>query len=295
MSSTGTPEASPSPSTRTPRPVMARSNAAWTTALLRFETARLNTFRALRHRDYRLYFFGQLISVTGTWMQTTALTWLAYALTGQSAWAAIIMAAQLLPVFFLATWGGVLADRLPKRWLIFTTQAIYMVLAFVLAGLVFAGTVGPWSLLWVSLGAGLVTALDLPARLAFVTDMAGRDDLMNAVALNSLLFNVARLLGPVLAGVALHFSGPGMCFLANGLSFVAVLWALASMGNDGRSQAGRSLKRRRTLPQLLEGFRYLAPRPGLTCLVLLATLLCLGAWPMLVLLPAFAADTLHQG
>ncbi len=262
--------------------------------LVRFDSARQNTFRALRHRDYRLYFFGQLVSVIGSWMQTTALTWLAYELTSKSTWAAVITAAQLLPVFFLAPWGGILADRLPKRWLIFSTQTVYMVLALLLAGLVFAGVAGPWTLLWISLGSGLVTALDLPARLAFVNDMAGREDLMNAVALNSLLFNVARLLGPVMAGFLLQFSSPGMCFLANGVSFLAVLWALASMDVEGQARSAPGRTRRRTLVQVLEGFRYLAPRPGLICLVLAATVLCLVAWPMTVLLPAFSTDVLGQ-
>src|SRR5439155_3381906 len=143
------------------------------------------SFRSLRHRNYRLYFIGQLISLTGTWMQTTALTWLAYDLTHQSKWPALISAAQMLPTLFLGVWGGLLADRWPKRSLILLTQFLFLVLAVALAILVVAGAVQPWQLLLIALGNGLVQAIDLPARLAFVMDMVGRDDLMNAVALNS--------------------------------------------------------------------------------------------------------------
>jgi len=209
-------------------------------------------FRALRHRNYRLYFIGQLVSVTGSWMQTTAVTWLAYELTHQSKWPALVMAAQMLPTFFLGAWGGALADRLPKRSVIFATQAAFMALALLLAGLVFGGTIDRWQLLVITAAAGLVQAVDLPARLSFVNDMAGRDDLMNAVALNSLLFNVARLLGPALAGLLLPQLGAGACFLVNGLSYLAVLWALSRMdvvgsaphADNGRGAGGGRPARR---------------------------------------------------
>lgn len=154
------------------------------------------TFRALRHRNYRLYFFGQLVSVTGSWMQTTALMWLAFDLRHQSLWPALMAAGQVVPTVLVGIWGGMLADRRPKRALIFQTQAAFMVLALVLAGLALGGCRSPWPYLIVTAAGGLVQAIDLPARLAFVSDMAGRQDLINAVALNSLLFNLARVLGP---------------------------------------------------------------------------------------------------
>ena len=160
----------------------------------------LSTFRSLRHRNYRLYFFGQLISLVGTWMQTTALSWLAFEISGESKWPAFITAAQILPTFLLGPWGGALADRWPKRPLIFWMQTAFLILALVLAWLVLGGAAQPWQLLIVTAATGLVTAIDLPARLSFVMDMVGREDLANAVALNSLLFNSARALGPMLAG-----------------------------------------------------------------------------------------------
>jgi MFS family permease len=246
------------------------------------------TFRSLRHRNYRLYFFGQLISHLGSWIQTTALTWLAFALTQQSKWVAVIAAAQILPAFILGAWGGALADRWPKRTLLLYTQSTFLVLALVLAGLVFGGAVTAWQLLAIAVLNGLVLAVDLPARLAFVMDMVGREDLMNAVALNALLFNVARAAGPALAGWLLYLAGPDTCFLLNGLSFVPLVYGLACMDVAGATPAHRS---RRT-GRLLDGFRYLAGRPELALLVLLAGGMALCGWPFLALLPAFAHHVL---
>src|ERR1700722_17260154 len=159
-------------------------------------TGLAGTFRALRHRNYRLYFVGQLVSLTGSWMQTTALIWLAFAVTGQSRWTGWIMAAQLLPTFLFGAWSGGLADRFSKRGLIFWTQAASLLLALALVELVVLGLADPWSLLAVAVLSGLGQAVDLPARMAFVLEMVTRDDLTNAVALNAMLFNAARLLGP---------------------------------------------------------------------------------------------------
>src|SRR6266849_7124323 len=202
------------------------------------------TFRSLRHRNYRLYFFGQLISLMGTWMQNTALSWLAYEITGQSKWPAFISAAQILPTFLLGPWGGALADRWPKRPLIFWMQAAFLVLALLLAWLVLHGAVQPWQLLLVTAATGLVTAIDLPARLSFVMDMVGRDDLTNAVALNSLLFNSARAFGSLLAGWLMIRFGAGECFLINAVSYLFVLLALSKMDISGMPAARASEIRR---------------------------------------------------
>jgi MFS family permease len=250
---------------------------------------RLRTFRALRHRNYRLYFLGQLVSVTGSWVQTTAMTWLAYELTGESTWPAWIAAAGVLPTFVLGAWGGMIADRLPKRRLIFVTQALMLALALLLAGLVFWGRPRPEALLAVSLAAGLVNALDLPARLAFVVDMVGREDLVNAVALNSLLFNSARVAGPALAGVLLVLDPTaGLCFLINALSFAAVLAALAAMDVPGAPRRAGSGGVR----SLLSGFVYLADRRGLVLLLVLSAALAFLGWPVLSLLPALSDSRL---
>jgi predicted MFS family arabinose efflux permease len=250
---------------------------------------RAGTFRSLRHRNYRLYFFGQIISLTGSWVQTTALMWLAFDLTHESKWPAMVAAAQIFPTFLFGAWGGVLADRWPKRSLIFLTQAAFMAVALGLAGLVLLGVVVPWHLLVIAAAGGLINALDLPARLAFVVDMVGREDLLNAVALNSSLFNRARALGPAVGGLLLAWLGPGACFLVNGLSYVAVLVALARMDTEGSVGAadGRS-----GLRSFLGGFGYLARKPGLAVLFVLVGMMTMFGWPFLALLPGLAQHTL---
>jgi MFS family permease len=248
-------------------------------------------FRALRHRNYRLYFSGQLVSLIGSWVQTTALMWLAYKLTGQSRWPALIAAAQVLPTCLLGAWGGHLADRRARRPLIFATQAALLALAVLLGVLVLYFRVTAWHLLAVSLACGVVNAVDLPARLAFVMEMVGRDDLINAVALNSVLFNVARAVGPALGAWFLDLVGPGPCFLINGLSFVAVLAALALMTLPWRAAPAAHHAERASL---WAGFRYLAGRPALVLLLVLTGALSLFGWPVLSLLPALADQHLHR-
>jgi MFS family permease len=253
----------------------------------------LSTFRSLRHRNYRLYFFGQLVSLVGTWMQNTALSWLAYEITGKSKWPAFITAAQILPTFLLGPWGGALADRWPKRPLIFWMQSAFLVLALLLAWLVLHGAIRPWQLLVVTVATGLVTAIDLPARLSFVMDMVGREDLTNAVALNSLLFNSARAFGSLLAGWLMLQLGAGECFLINAVSYLAVLLALSKMDISGtppprpRAVGASSLGPGHAL---FEGFRYLAARRDLVFLILLAGSTAFWGWPFLALLPALAAQ-----
>jgi predicted MFS family arabinose efflux permease len=247
------------------------------------------TFRSLRHRNYRLYFFGQLVSVTGTWMQMTALTWLAFDLTHKSIWPASISAAQIIPTFALGIWGGSLADYWPKRALIFITQSAFLLLALLLAGLTLSDVVTPWQLLVVAAANGLVQAVDLPARLAFVMDMAGREDLVNAVGLNSLLFNVARAFGPAMAGVLLYWVKPWACFLANALSYLAVLWALASMQivSPPPPQIGKKARQ-----SFVDVFRFLRRHPQLPFLILLAGSTSFFGWPFSNLLPALAHENL---
>jgi MFS family permease len=250
---------------------------------------RPGTFRSLRHRNYRLYFIGQVISLTGTWMQNTALSWLAFHITGLSRWTALIMAAQLVPLLVLGGWGGALADRLPKRNIIFATQSVMLVLALLLAGLVLADRADPWNLLAIALANGIAGAIDLPARLAFVMDMVGRDDLTNAVALNSMMFNAARVAGPALGALAYGALGPAQCFLLNSLSYVAVLIALAMMDVDGRT-ANKPGQRRSSLGA---GVRFLTRHGQLLLLLVLSCAMSLFGWPTLTLLPALVKLQLH--
>jgi MFS family permease len=261
----------------------------------------LDTFRALRHRNYRLYFLGQIVSLTGSWVQTPALIWLAYELSHrQSTWAALVSAAQVVPTVLLGVYGGSLADRWPRRTLIFLTQAAFLVLALILTGMVVGNVATPIWLLVVSLLIGIVNAFDTPARLAFVIDLVGREDLVNAVALNSLVFNVARFAGPALsAGVfgaaawvvpTLGGTAPGLwaasgCFLINGLTFVAVLAALLSMRLPSRPLTAPE---KREASNLRDAFRYLGQRRKLVLLVILAGAMAFFGWPVLSLLPALS-------
>jgi MFS family permease len=244
------------------------------------------TFRALRHRNYRLYFFGQLISLIGTWVQTAALMWLAFKLTGEteSSWSGWIVAAQILPTFFLGGVGGMLADHLPKRGLIIATQSALLVQAVLLAILVMTREVELWQLLAINAFSGLVNALDLPARLTFVMEMVGRGDLPNAVALNSLVFNAARLVGPLVASVLLVL-GPGVCFLINALSYVAVLIALVSMRGVVTTAAVGHAPSPSTHTASVA---YIAGNPGLALLFLLTAVVSVFGWPFQALLPALA-------
>ena len=245
------------------------------------------TFRALRHRNYRLYFCGQLVSLTGSWVQTTALTWLAWDRTDQALWAGLVVAAQVLPMLLLGPWGGALADRLAKRPLIMATQAGLLVQALGLAAVVACGWLNPWYMLLFAALAGVVNALDVPARLAFVVDMVGRDDLHNAVALNSLMFNAARVVGPAVGAMLLFVAGPALCFFLNALSFVAVLAALAVMDVNGDAPPARHAR-----PGLMDGFRFLRRRRDLRRVLVLTAAVGFFAWPILSLLTAVAGRCL---
>jgi MFS family permease len=200
-----------------------------------------------------------------------------------------VTAVQILPTFLLGAWGGGLADRWAKRPLIFVTQSAQLVLAVLLGVLVFWTQVSPWHLLAVAAASGVIIAVDLPARLAFVIDMVGREDLPNAVALNALQFNVARAVGPALGAWVLGWAGPGWCFLLNGLSFVAVLAALVDMNLP----APAAPPVRRQMDSVLAGFHHLAARPSLLLLLVLTGVLSLFGWPLPSLLPALADRQLH--
>jgi MFS family permease len=225
-------------------------------------------------------------------LQSAALTWLAFELTGRSFWAALIGAAQIFPTFMLGPWGGSLADRWPKRQLIFVCQFALLVLALLLAGLVASGAATPEGLLAIAIACGIVNAVDLPARMSFVIDMVGREDLVNAIALNSMLFNIARVIGPMLSGLVLPACGAAWCFSLNSLSFVAILVALAAMRlvptrpKQGHVQPETSLA---------AAFGYLWRRPRLVLLLVLAGAMSCFGWPLLSLLPAVSVRQLRHG
>src|SRR5438552_14082026 len=193
--------------------------------------------RALRHRNYQLFFGGQLISLTGTWMQQIAQSWLVYRLTQSAALLGLVSFAGQIPVFLFAPIGGAVADRVSRHRIVVLTQTAAMALAFILAALTLSGAVRVWHLFVLTTLLGIVNAFDIPARQAFMVDMVGRDDLMNAIALNSSMVNGARVVGPAIAGLLVAAVGEGWCFLVNGLSYLAVIAGLLLMDAPKRPKA----------------------------------------------------------
>lgn len=182
-----------------------------------------------RHRNYRLFFSGQIVSFMGTWMQTIAQGWLVYSLTGSAAWLGIIGFAQQAPILFLSAYGGTLADRFDKRRILVWTQALSMVLAVVLAALTFSGVVTVWHVLALAFLLGLTNAIDVPTRQSFTVELVGKEDLQPAIAVNSFMFNSARFVGPALAGLIVATAGEAWCFALNAASFAGVLAGLTAM------------------------------------------------------------------
>lgn len=248
----------------------------------------MRTFRSLRHRNYRLYFVGQLVSLVGSWTQITALMWLAHEQTGYARWPAFLAAAQIGPTFLLGPFGGALADRVCKRWLIVRTQFVFLACALAIIGLYLTDLLTIWAMLAVMFVHGIVQAIDLPARLSFVPGLVSRSDLPNAVALNSLLFNVARAIGPAIAALLLGLGGTIWCFILNAASYLAVILALLWIRLPPEEDCP-------DLPGGGGGFKVLGRTPGLLTLVLLAGMVAGSGWPVLPLLPAFAVKVLGLG
>src|SRR5471032_1161107 len=201
--------------------------------------------RALRHRNYQLFFGGQLISLTGTWMQSVAESWLVFRLTGSAALLGVTSFATLAPVFLFATLGGIVADRVDRRRIIIVTQSVSMVLPLTLAALTLSGHVRVWHVFVLATCLGIVNAFDIPARQSFIVEMVGREDLTNAIALNSSMVNGARVVGPAVAGVLVATVGEGWCFLLNGISYLAVIAGLAMMRlptRERRRRVGSALR-----------------------------------------------------
>lgn len=261
-------------------PVTENSRAPWRDA-----------FAALRQRNYRLFFWGQLISLTGTWMQAVAQGWLVYNdLHGSPFTLGLIAFLGLLPVTLLTVPAGTLADRYDKRRILFWTQASSMVLALLLAGLAWSGLVAIWHVAGLSFLLGLANAFDIPTRQSFLVDLVGRDKLPNAIALNSTMFNIARILGPSLAGVLIGLLGVAGCFLLNGVSYVAVIAGYLVMRLPAHcppatptpvwqamGAAANFVRRERVVRRIL----------------MLVGLFSLLVFPFATLLPVFARDYLH--
>jgi MFS family permease len=253
-------------------------------------------FRALQHRNFQLFFVGQLVSLIGTWMQSTAQLWLVYKLTHSAALLGIFGFANQVPILFLASIGGYVGDRYNRHKGVIATQTAAMILAFLLAGLTLSGAIhdarGAWVVICIAFLVGIVNAFDVPIRQAFLVQMVGKEDLPNAIALNSSIFNGARVVGPAVAGFAISWIGEGWCFFLNGVSFLAVIVALLAMRLP---QVERKPSTESPLRSLLQGFRFaMSDLPIRSALLLLSWLSLLGL-QYSVFLPVFADEILHGG
>ena len=234
----------------------------------RFRRYRTTTFSALKVRNYRLYFAGQGVSLIGTWMQGIGQAWLVLRLTNSGTAVGLVTAMQFLPVFVLAPFGGVLADRFPKRRMLLYTQSAAALLALTLGGLVATGAIKVWMIVLFALCLGVINSLDNPTRQSFVHELVGRDELRNAVTLNSLEVNLCRIIGPAVAGIVIVKIGIALCFFTNAASFVAVIVCLALM-RDAELQPAKRV--RAAKGQIREGLAYVRTSPTiLTALVMMA-------------------------
>jgi MFS family permease len=255
-----------------------------------------NGSRAFAHRNYQLFFGGQAISLVGTWMQTVAQAWLILQLTSDPIWLGLLSALQFLPVMVFGLFGGLIADALPKRRTLIATQVAQMLLAFVLFGLSATGVVQVWHILVLATLLGLSNAVDMPTRQSFVVEMVGREDIANAVALNSAMFNGARIVGPAIAGVTIGLFSLSIAFLVNGLSFLAVIVAYLAMRDDdlhGPAHYNRPSSVAEVRETLGEGIRYVRRTEMVLMITVLVGVVSTFGMNFGVMVPALAYDVLH--
>jgi MFS family permease len=248
--------------------------------------------RALRHPNFKLFFAGQLISLIGTWMQQVAQSWLVYRLTGSSLLLGGISFAGQIPIFLLGPIGGHMADQRDRRRILVATQTLSMVLAFILALLTLTHQIRTWHLFILASLLGVVNAFDIPARQAFLVQMVEREDLINAIALNSSMFNGARVVGPAVAGLIVAAVGEGWCFFLNAVSYIAVIAGLLMMR---LSKFERPVMTQSAIANIIEGFRFAAQTAPVRALLLLIGVMSFTAMPYTVLMPVFADRIFHSG
>jgi len=247
--------------------------------------------RALRHRNFQLFFSGQLISLVGTWMQSVAQAWLVYEKSHSALLLGAVGFSSQIPVFLTAPIGGITADRVNRKHLVIATQVASMILAAILAALTLSGRVEIWHIFVLAALLGVVNAFDIPGRQSFLVDMVGKEDLMNAIALNSSMFNGARVIGPAVAGILVARIGEGWCFAANAISYIAVIIGLMMMKvHCPPRTTGHS-----PIEDIVEGFRWVNSKAIIRALLLLIGLISLVGMPYTVLMPVFADQILHGG
>jgi MFS family permease len=248
---------------------------------------------ALRHRNYRLFLTGQIVSTIGTWMQSVAMPWLALELTGSALLVGLVLAAQFVPVLVGGPLGGVIADRYHKRSVLLVTQSLFTAPSFFLFAVSATGHAQYWMVVVAAFATGTINLFDVPARQAFVIEMVGRRDLMNAIALNSSVFNASAVIGPAVAGLVIAAVGVPLCFLANSLSYVAAIAALLMMRD-----LPRAVMHHTEMPfmtRLAEGLSYARREPVVGMLLVAVAVFSLFAMNRLTLMPLFATKVLHVG
>src|SRR6185437_9292273 len=250
------------------------------------------TFAALKHRNFRLFFGGQFVSLIGTWMQNTAQGWLVYDLTHSYWLLGVVVAVNSAPMLFFSIWGGSMADQHSKRNIVLCTQTAMMVLAFTFAWLVWSEHITTWQILVIAGCRGLAMAFDMPARQAFMVEMTSREDLMNAISLNSSIVNAARVIGPAVAGLLIARVGIAMCFFFDGFSYLAVITGLAMMRLPKFVKPQRSGS---ALAHVREGLSYVWRHRRMKTLLILFAIVGIFGWSYSVLMPAFATDVLKTG
>lgn len=250
-------------------------------------------FRAFQYRNYRLFFSGQLISLTGTWMQGIALSWLVYRLTNSTLLLGLVGFAGQLPSIFVTPVAGVIIDRWHKRRILIIAQILAMLQAFILAALVLTHNIQVWQIVCLSVFLGIINAFDMPARQSFVVDMVEKkEDLGNAIALNSSMFNGARLAGPSIAGILVASVGEGICFFINGISYIFVIAALFAMKIK---EVKKKVKKSHVIQELKEGFSYAFGFKPIRYILLLVMVISMMGMSYAVLMPVFAKEILHGG
>lgn len=253
-----------------------------------------NVFASLKHRDFRIFWTGQCVSLLGTWMQRTALMWLVYTMTDSPFLVGLVGVAQFMPMLLFTLFAGAIVDRFPKRKILIVTQSLLMLQAVALAALAFSGSAHYWQLLALCVFLGITTTIDVPARLSFFVCLVGRQDVMNAVSLNSSIVNLARIVGPALAGAVMMEFGAGVCFMLNAVSFLAVLFSLTRL-RTVEPEALPAPKRRSVLREVFEGIDYIRRDETLSINATFLAVVCTFALNGEVMVPVFTKTVLEMG
>jgi len=252
-----------------------------------------NNFHALTHKNFRYYWLGQCISLIGTWVQNIGQSWLVLTLTGSPFLLGLLGTVQFLPITLFSLFAGIFIDKYPKKYILIITQTISMILAFILAVLVFTNKVKYDYVLILALILGFSNTIDMPARQAFTVEMAGKEDLMNAIALNSATFNLARIVGPAIGAIFMAFFGAGWCFLINGFSFMAVIFSLLKL--DVEPYVRKKVSNSNILKEIKDGLIYIAQDSSLLEPILMVLVVGIFVFNYNILIPVFTKNVLHQG